>query len=68
MGMTTITLNNNVPMVGQPTKDTQDANSLVDTTEKAVEVQVVDKSPPTSQRNIDSRLDSDKVRIEDEPC
>ena len=78
MGMTTITSNLNVPTVGQPTEDTPDAYSLVDTTEKAVKVQVVDKSLPTSQINIDSRLDSvnpwdadgpqrDEARIENEP-
>ena len=56
-GCTTITLNLNVPMVGQPTKDTPDTYSLVDT-EKAVEVHVVDKSLPMSQRIVDSRLTS----------
>ena len=50
--MTNVTSNHDVPPVGQPTKNT----SLVDTTEKVVEVQVVDKSLPTSQRIVDSRL------------
>ena len=54
-GVTTITLNLDVPAVGKPTKDTPDTFSLVNTTEKAVEVNVVDKSIPTSQRIIDSR-------------
>ena len=53
-GATNITSNHEVPMVGQPTKNTPDTYSLVDTTEKVVEVQVVDKSIPTSQRIVDS--------------
>ena len=53
--MTTITLNHDVPTVGQPTEETPDVYSLVDTTEKVVEEQVVDKSLLTSQRIIDSR-------------
>ena len=44
MGVTTITSNHDVPTVGQPTEDTPDTYSLVDTTKKAVEVQVVDES------------------------
>ena len=66
-------------MVGQPTRDTPDAYSLVDTTEKAVEMQVVDERLPTSQRIVDSRLTSidpwdadapqrDEVRNKGEPC
>ena len=58
MGVTTITLNHDVPLVGQPTEETPDPYSLVDTTEKSVELQVVDKSLPVSQRFVDSRLAS----------
>ena len=58
MGVTNITLNLSVPTVGQPTENTQDRYSLVDTTEKAVEAQVVDENLPTSQRIVDSRLAS----------
>ena len=56
-----------------------DTYSLVDTTEKLVEEQVVDKSLLVSQRNINSRPASidpwdenaplrDEMRNEDEPC
>ena len=79
MGVTTITSNLDVPTVGQPTKNTLDTYSLVDTTEKTVDVHMVDESLLTSQRIIDSRLTSidpwdavapqrDKTRIEDELC
>ena len=77
--MTTITLNLNVPMVEQPNKNTPDTYSLVNTTEKAVDVHVVDESLSTSQRIIDSRPTSialqdtvapqrNKMRIKDKPC
>ena len=56
MGVTTITSNHDVPMVGQPTTESPDAYSRVNTTEKAVEIKEVDESLPISQRNIDSRL------------
>ena len=58
MGVTTVTLNLNVPVEGQPTKNTPDAYSLVDTTEKEVDVHVVDFRLPMSQRITDSRLTS----------
>ena len=53
--MTTVTSNHDVATVGQPSEETPNAYSLVDTTEKAVQVQVVDDSLPVSQRIIDSR-------------
>ena len=56
--MTNITSNHDVPMVGQTTENMPDNHSLLDTTEKIVEVQVVDESLPTSQRVVDSRLAS----------
>ena len=79
MGVTTVTLNHNVLMVGQPTENTPDNYSLVDTTEKVVEAQVVDKSLPMSQRIVDSRPTSvnpqdanaplrDEARNEEVPC
>ena len=54
MGVTNITPNHNVPMVGQSPENTPDTYSLMDTTEKVVEAQVVDKSLPTSQRIVES--------------
>ena len=62
MGMTNVTSNHNVPMIEQPTENTPDMYSLVDTTEKVAEVQVVDKSLSTSQRIVDSRLVSVDTR------
>ena len=53
--MTNVTSNHDVPTVGQPTENTPDTYHLVNTTEKVVEMQVVDESLPTSQRIIDSR-------------
>ena len=58
IGVTNVTSNHNVPTVGKPTDNTPDIYSLVDTTEKVVEEQVVDESLLTSQRIIDSRLAS----------
>ena len=77
--MINVTSHRNVPAVGQPTENTPDTYSLVDTTEKVVEEQVVDESLLTSQRIIDSRLGSidpwdtntplrDKLRNKDEAC
>ena len=77
--LTTVTSNHDVPTVGQPTEETPDAYSLVDTTEKAVEVQVVDENLPVGQTIIDSRLASidprdaftpqrDEPRNKEEPC
>ena len=78
-GMTTITSNHDVPAVGQPTTESPDMYSLVNTTEKAVEIQVVDFCLPTSQRKVDSRLMSinprdaiapqrKELRNDGEPC
>ena len=53
--MTAVTSNHDVPMVEQSTDDAPDNYSLVNTTEKAVEVQVVHENLPTSQKNIESR-------------
>ena len=58
MGVTTVTSNHDVPTVEQSTDDAPDNYSLVNTTEKAVEVRVVGESLSMSQRNIDSRLTS----------
>ena len=78
MGVTHVTSNHDVTTVGQPTENTPDTYSLVETTEKVVEEQVVDESLPTSQRIIDLRpasvnpwdanvLSRDEVRNEEEP-
>ena len=58
MGMTTVTSTHNVHTVEQSTVDAPDSYSLVNTTEKTVEGQIVDENLLTSQRNIDSRLPS----------
>ena len=55
VGMTNSYTHHNVPTVRQPAENMPDTYSLVDTTEKVVEEQVVDKSLLTSQRIIDSR-------------
>ena len=78
MGVTNITSSYDIPTVGKPTKNTSDTYSLVDTTEKVVEEQVVDESLLISQRIIDLRLASvdprdtkapqrNKVRNKEEP-
>ena len=78
MDVTTVTLHHDVLTVGQPTAESPDAYSLVNTTEKAVEIKEVDESLPISQRNIDSRLMSinprdaiapqgDEMRNDEEP-
>ena len=58
MGVTTITSTHDVHTVEQSTVDTPDSYSLVTTTEKTVEGQIVDENLLTSQRNIDFRLPS----------
>ena len=78
-GVTNVTSNHDVTTGGQPTENTPDMYSLVDTTEKVVDEQVVDKTLLVSQRNIDSRLTSvnlkdanaplgNEVENEEEPC
>ena len=78
MGVITVTLNYDVPAIGKPTAESPDMYSLVNTTEKAVDIQVVDENLPMSQRIIDSRPTSidprdantplrDEVRNNDEP-
>ena len=77
-GVTTVTSNYNVLAVGQPTSESPDAYSLVNITEKAVDIQVVDKNLPISQRIINTRPTEvdprdanaplrDEVRNDDEP-
>ena len=61
-GATNVTSHHNVPTVGQPTENTPDMYSLVDTTGKVVDEEVVDKTLLVSQRNIDSRPTSDDLR------
>ena len=55
MGVTTVTSNHNVPAVEKSTDDAPDTYSLVNTTEKAVEAQVVDENLPMSQKKFVSR-------------
>ena len=56
-----------VTTVGQPTENTPDMYSLIDTTEKVVDEKVVDETLLVSQRNIDSRLTSVDLRVANAP-
>ena len=53
--VTNIISHHNVTAVGKPTVNTPETYSLVDTTEKVVEEQIMDESLLASQGNIDSR-------------
>ena len=46
-----VALNHNAPTVGQPTGQTPNMFSIVDTTEKVVELDIVDNTLLVSQRN-----------------
>ena len=61
--MTTVTSNHDVPMVEQSTNDAPDNYSLVDTTEKAVEAQVVDENLLRNQKTLtlDQLVSSQKM-------
>ena len=48
--------------VGQPTEDTPDTYSLVETTEKVVDAHVVDENLLASQRSIDLKLTNVSLR------
>ena len=50
-----IALNHDVTAVGQPTEQTPDMFSIMDTTEKAIDPNIVDSSLLPSQRNTDNR-------------
>ena len=50
-----VALNHNVTAVGQPTDQTPDTFSIVDTTEKVVDPEIVDSSLLPGQRNTDKR-------------
>ena len=52
-GATNITSNHDVTTAGKSAEDMPDTYSLVDTTEKVVDAQMVDENLPTSQRNTD---------------
>ena len=51
--------NHNVTAVGQPTDQTLNTFSIVDTTEKVIDPNIVDSSLLPSQRNTDNRLARD---------
>ena len=53
VGVTNVRSHHEIPTVGKPTENIPDTYSLVDTTEKVVEEQVVDKNLLTSQGIID---------------
>ena len=67
MGVTNVISYHNVTTVGQPTENTPDMYSLVDTTGKVVVEQIVDETLLASQRNIDSRLTSVDLRDANTP-
>ena len=66
-GMTNVSSHHNVTAVGQPTEETPDTYSLVDTTEKVVDEQLVDDILLASQKNVDSRLTSVNLRDANTP-
>ena len=54
-----VALNHDVTTVGQPTGQTPDTFSIVDTTEKVVDLDIVDNTLLPSQRNTDHRPTTD---------
>ena len=54
-----IALNHNAPTVGQPTEQTPDTYSIVDATERVVELEVVNNVLLPHQRNTDKELTTD---------
>ena len=56
-----VTLNHNVTTVGQPTGQTPDTFCIIDTTEKVIDLDVVDSTLLTSQRNTDNRPTTDNL-------
>ena len=48
-----VALNHDAPTVGQPTEQTPDMFSIVDMTERVVELEVVDNVPLLRQRHTD---------------
>ena len=54
-----ITLQHDVTAVGQPTDQTPDTFSIVDTTENVIDLDIVDSTLLLSQRNTDNRLTMD---------
>ena len=51
--------NHNAPTVGKPTEQTPDTFSIVDTTERVVELEVVNNELLPCQRNTDKELTTD---------
>ena len=54
-----VALNHDVIPVGQPTGQTPNTFSIIDTTEKVMELDIVDNTLLVSQRNTDNRLTMD---------
>ena len=54
-----VALNNDVTTVGQPTGQTPDTFSILDMTEKVVDLDIVDSTLLPSQRNTDNRPTTD---------
>ena len=54
-----IALNHDVTTVGQPTGQTPDTFSILDMTEKVVDLDIVDSTLLPSQRNTDNRPTTD---------
>ena len=56
-----VTSNHDVTPVGKPTGQTPDTFSIVDTTEKVVELDIVDNTLLVSHRNTDNRPTMDDL-------
>ena len=53
------TSNHDVTTVGQPTGQTPDMFSIIDMTEKVIDLDIIDSTLLLSQRNTDNRLTTD---------
>ena len=51
-----VALNHNITTVGQPTRQTLNTFSIIDMTEKVIDLDIVDSTLLLSQRNTDNRL------------
>ena len=54
-----VTSNHDVTTVGQPTDQTPNTFSIVDTTEKVIDIDIIDNTLLLGQRNTDNRLTTD---------
>ena len=56
-----VALNHDAPTVGQPTEPTPDTFSIMDMTERIIELEVVDNVLLPRQRNTDKKLTTDDL-------